>query len=88
MFRIPELPLPVLTGSPTEPRFPPIQFQKESPREKEKAWKGGNGARADAPTSGRRGAALESHHGLQCVRFGIASPRARRVAGHSGLLVK
>ena len=42
---------------PTEPRFPPIQFQKESPREKRKSMESGNGARADAPSlrgAGRR----------------------------------
>jgi len=29
------------------PRFPPIQYSKKSPREKEKAWTSGNGARAE-----------------------------------------
>ena len=27
--------------------LPPIQFKNASPREKEKAWKGGNGARVE-----------------------------------------
>jgi hypothetical protein len=41
--------LPALTGSPTEPRFPPIQYSKKSPREKEKAWiaETGRGRSAD-----------------------------------------
>ena len=30
--------------------FRPIQFQNASPREKEKAWRGGNGAREAAPS--------------------------------------
>ena len=41
----------------SSPRFPPIQFQKESPREKRKSMESGNGARADAPSlrgAGRR----------------------------------
>ena len=58
-----------LNRKPDRAPFPPIQFQKESPREKEKAWTSGNGARADAPTSGRRGAAF----------VGFASPQNRSV---------
>jgi len=36
-----------LRRSPTEPRFRPFNFKTNSPREKEKAWKGGNGARVE-----------------------------------------
>src|SRR3989344_5146352 len=53
--------------SPTEPRFPPIQFQKESPREKEKAWRAETGR-------GRHGELVEPW-----AAFWFASPRKRSV---------
>jgi len=67
------------------PVFRPFNFKKNPPRKKKKHGERKRGE-GGAPTSGRRWAAFQSHRELQCVQFGIASPRARRVAGHSGLV--
>ena len=58
------------------------------PRKKKKYGERKRGEGGAPERSGGAGAAFESHHGLQCVQFSIASPRARRVAGHSVFLLK
>jgi hypothetical protein len=47
-----------LNRKPDRAPFPAHSISKKSPREKRKSMESGNGARADAPTSGRRGAAF------------------------------
>src|SRR3989344_4814746 len=98
MFRFGEPPLRPSKAKPDRAPFPPIQFQKESPREKEKAWRGGEGGGggAAAPgggggggetsTSGRRWWRRDTTRAERTKEYRATTRSAR--GNQSGLLVK